>query len=458
MKKYLRSAVYWEWIVLLLLSPLFLFPSGHFGLALLLIPFFWGLRKLTFGRFLPTTPYDLALLLLLAMAAFSLFVTFDVSLSMNKLSGLLYGVALFYATVNFSRDRSIWPIAMFFPLAGVAIATVGLLSSEWLAPFGFLNRPRDYFPSISLTVPGTVGGMVNPNELAGVLNWLVPVMLACLIGVGNRLWHRSKIGLFLLAVTTGYSILILLATQSRGGLLALGVGTAAMVAFFVSPRWRFVLIIGLVVALLTTATYIHDTLNQDLVGDAFGLTGRVEIWSRALIAIGDYPLTGMSMNGFRRVVHVLYPLFTIPPTTDLGHAHNHLLQTSIDLGLPGLISYLALWVISAALLWKTWKNLTFRHARRHPYFALTAGLSGALLSGWVFGIFDAVSLGSRPSFIWWILLGLAASVHYAVNHSGERLHNRHRSATEGRIPNRAETIGAPSTQHSIKKRPGSLSP
>jgi O-antigen ligase len=275
--------------------------------------------------------------------------------------------------------------------------------------------------------------MVNPNELAGVLNWLVPVMVACLIGVGNKLWHGSKIGLFLLAAATGYSILVLLATQSRGGLLAFGVGTAAVVAFFVSPRWRFVLVIGFVVALLTTVAYIRDTLNQDLVGDTFGLAGRLEIWSRALIAIADYPLTGMSMNGFRRVVHVLYPLFTIPPTTDLGHAHNHLLQTSVDLGLPGLISYLALWIISAALLWRTWKNLTRRHARRHPYFALTAGLTGALLSGWVFGIFDAVSLGSRPSFIWWILLGLTASVHYAVNHSGERLHSRHRYGTEGQF-------------------------
>jgi hypothetical protein len=159
----------------------------------------------------------------------------------------------------------------------------------------------------------------------------------------------------------------------------------------------------------------------------------------------------MSMNGFRRVVHVLYPLFTIPPTTDLGHAHNHFLQTSVDLGLPGLISYLALWVISAALLWRTWKNLTRRHARRHPYFALTAGLSGALLSGWVFGIFDAVSLGSRPSFVWWILLGLTASVHYAVNHSGERLHNRHRYTTERPIPNTAEPTGAPAAQHNIKR-------
>jgi O-antigen ligase len=382
------------------------------------------------------------------MAALSFVVTFDAALSIYKVSGLLYGVALFYASVNFSRGRSVWPIATFLVLAGVLIATLGLFSAEWLSPFGFLNLARDTFSTTSLAIPGTVDGLINPNELAGVLNWLTPLMLACLIGLARQLWQRSKLGLFLLAVATAYSILILLATQSRGGLLGLGVGAAVVIAFFVPPRWRVVLLVGSVVALIALGTYFNNTLNQDLVGDAFGLEGRLEIWSRALIAIADYPLTGVSMNGFRRVVHILYPLFTIPPTTDLGHAHNHLLQTTLDLGLPGLLSYLALWFISAALLWQTWKNLLRRHARRHPYFALTAGLSGSLLSGWVFGVFDAVSLGSRPAFIWWLLLGLTASVHYAVNYSGERLHSRRGFSSATTTPREHESTGKPSTQHS----------
>jgi hypothetical protein len=450
MKKYLHSSLNWEWVFLLLLTPFFLFPDGRSGLVLLFIPFFWLLHKLLFGRFLPTTPYNLAIWLLVAMAALSVVVTFDLSFSFNKLSGLLFGVALFYAVVHFSRGRSVWPIVTFLPLASVTIATIGLLGSEWLPPFGFLNYTRNIFLSTPLPIPGTVDGLVNPNELAGVLNWLIPVMLACSIGLAHKLWRKSKSGLLLLAAATTYSILVLFATQSRGGLLALAVGATVVIACFVSTRWRVVLAVGFIVAFLILAIYVRNTLNQDLVGDAFGLDGRLEIWSRALIAIADYPVTGISVNGFRRVVHVLYPLFTIPPTTDLGHAHNHLLQASLDLGLPGLISYLALWFISAALLWRTWQNLARKHARKHPYFALTAGLSGSLISAWVFGIFDAVSLGSRPAFLWWIVLGLTASVHYAVNHSGERLHRRHRSSPSA-MPSEAETTGLPTPQHSFTK-------
>jgi O-antigen ligase len=219
--------------------------------------------------------------------------------------------------------------------------------------------------------------------------------------------------------------------------VALGIGATVVIAFFVTPRWRLVLAVGLVIAFLMGAAYVRYSSNQNLVDDLFGFDGRLEIWSRALIAISDYPITGVSANGFRRVVHVLYPLFTIPPQTDLGHAHNHLLQVSLDLGLPGLISYFALWIISAALLWETWQHLVDRRARKHPYFALLAGLTGSLAAGWVFGLLDTVSLGSRPAFIWWILLSLVATVHYAAVHSGESLHRRRAASAVAAPPEAA---------------------
>lgn len=134
----------------------------------------------------------------------------------------------------------------------------------------------------------------------------------------------------------------------------------------------------------------------------------------------------MGVNAFRHVVHALYPLYGIPAGIDLGHAHNHLLQAALDLGLPGLVAYLALWWISAGLLWITYRRLRRRHATRHPYFGLVAGFSWSLLAGWVFGIVDAVALGARPAFIWWLLLGLTAAAHYAVGYSGESLRHKHR--------------------------------
>ncbi len=36
-------------------------------------------------------------------------------------------------------------------------------------------------------------------------------------------------------------------------------------------------------------------------------------------------------------------------------------------------------------------------------------------------MFDAVALGARPAFIWWLLVGLTVAVHYEVLFSGKHL-------------------------------------
>jgi len=423
----------WEWLILLGLLPLFLFPEGAKALVALVIPLFWLGRKATTGHFFPATPFNLALLMMLVMVSLSSLASFEPSLHLPKVIGLVFGLALFLAVTEFSRQHSLWPVVILFCGLGLLIALLGIVGMEWLSPFDSLNRLRTALPS-SLSVPGAVGGVINANELAGVLNWIAPLLLACSLGIGRHLWRVNKVALTLLLLITALTGLLIIGTQSRGGILAYGIGAVLVVAFFLPSRWRIVLLIALGIGLFGLLSYVHNSTSQiDLVGDTLGLSGRLEIWSRALLAIADYPLTGVGMNGFRQVVNTLYPLFGISEEIDLGHAHNHLLQVALDLGLPGLVSYLSLWTIAGALLWQTARNLTHRHAQHHAYYALVAGLAGSLAAGWMFGIFDAVALGARPSFIWWLLLGLTASVHYAVGYSGEQLRIHRWSASRRQL-------------------------
>jgi putative inorganic carbon (hco3(-)) transporter len=71
--------------------------------------------------------------------------------------------------------------------------------------------------------------------------------------------------------------------------------------------------------------------------------------------IQDFPFTGMGMNVFRKVVPVLYPLFLIGPDIDIGHAHNEFLQAALDLGIPGLIAFLALYIGVFWMLADVWR-------------------------------------------------------------------------------------------------------
>lgn len=404
----------WQWGLLLLMLPLLLFPSGYRGLLLLAIPLFWVIRKLVYGKFFVTSPYDLAIILLLVMTGISAYISFDAAINLPKIIGLLLGIALFYAILDFSRHLSFWPVVGAYFAGGLLLALIGLLGTNWLPPFEFLNGFRSWLPISSLDIPGAVGGMINSNELAGTLNWIAPLVLACLLGLGRKLWGRNRAIFFLILIVFILTAFVLIATSSRGGILAFGGGVTIVLAFFAPPRWRAVLAIGFVIAVLMAAAFGMDPLNGDVAGDTLGLAGRIEIWSRAVLAINDFPMTGMGFNSFRQVVRVLYPLFTVPAEIDLAHAHNHLLQVALDVGLPGLVAYLAIWLISAGMLWEAARKLV-RHGRtHHSSYSLIAGLAGSLVSGWLFGVFDAIALGSRPSFLWWMLIALTGSVHYAV--------------------------------------------
>lgn len=429
MRGIVKKLLYWEWALLLILLPIFLFPQGIHGAIIFLIPVLWALRKLSMGYVFPPTPYNLAVIILIFTMGLSSLVTFDLALSIPRISMLLVGIALMFATVHHSRESSVWPVVATYMFIGLMLALIGLIGTQWPAPFDALNHIRRVTGIFPQGMPGTSEGIVNANELAGVLCWIAPFMLACVVGFRKQLWQGHAFVYVALIISTTICSMLIIATSSRGGIFAFGVSAMLVVAFFVNGRWRLVLAIGLLVTILVLFSNSNGLSVKDIVGDDLGLDGRIEIWSRALLALQDHPLTGLGMNGFRRIVRVLYPLFGISNEIDLGHAHNHLLQVAMDLGVPGLISYLSLWIISAGLLWATYRNLARRKAQQHPYYALVAGLSGAVCAGWLFGVFDAVALGSRPSFMWWLLLGMTASTHYTVVCSGIHLRNhRHYKA------------------------------
>ena len=146
------------------------------------------------------------------------------------------------------------------------------------------------------------------------------------------------------------------------------------------------------------------------------INGRTEVWSRALYGIQDFPFTGMGLNAFRRVVPVLYPLFMVAPDQDIAHAHNHLLQAALDLGLPGLIAYLAMWLLAVVMTIQVWRSNAPPGQR-----VLAAGIAAGLLAHFVYGNTDVVALGAKPGLFWWWLLALM-SVNWQRALNGIMIH------------------------------------
>jgi len=117
------------------------------------------------------------------------------------------------------------------------------------------------------------------------------------------------------------------------------------------------------------------------------------------------------MITFRHFVHVLFPLFLVGPDFDVAHAHNEFLQAALDLGLPGLIAFLALYIGAFWMLFKIWwlapySTLDTPQSLRF----LVLGLGGGLFAHMVYGMTDAVALGAKPGLLFWMLLGLIAAL------------------------------------------------
>jgi putative inorganic carbon (HCO3(-)) transporter len=445
-------------------APFLLFPGGWRTLALAVIPLIWIGNRLATGHFIRRTPVDAIILVLLVMALVSLYATYDIAISLPKIAGLLLGVGVFYVFVSAGRHATGWWICLLaFLTVGLGIAAISLLGTQWGAKLPLLDAVIARLPIQITGLPGAETGF-NPNEVAGALLWVIPmfVTLTGLALIRARAWLASygrRWGILTiagLAIGTLTVTGVFLLAQSRGAYIALILAGLVLLPIALPSRKRWLALGGLglvvILAILVARPGGANSLVQAIFGgSAIGdpgsilnsFEGRLEIWSRALYAIQDFPFTGMGMNTFRYVVHILYPLFLIPPGTDIAHAHNEFLQAALDLGLPGLIAFVALYLVAFSMLHQLWHSPSPLHATRNtqhaPLFpphaprptphaprntqhatrntqhatrtALLLGLAVALLAHLIYGLTDAVALGAKPGLLFWMLLGLITALY-----------------------------------------------
>jgi putative inorganic carbon (HCO3(-)) transporter len=411
--------------VLIAIAPALWFPTRRRLLVLLVVPILWACAKAVGGPFVPRTPLNAAISLLLVMVGVSLAATFDPRFSVGKVAGVVLGVLLFWAVARWvtTPDRVRWGTAVFV-LAGAALAVIGLLGASWMNKFPLLGSVLARLPHAIRGIPGAEEGF-QPNAVAGVLVLFVPLQVALLLSGSERWWCPAATARvarrWCVLVQAGLLILTagtLLLTQCRGAWVGILVAGIAVLGWH-STRSRVVAAamagaIGVLTLALGAHRMIGLAMSRSGPRMADNVFSRTELWSRALFGIQDFPWTGMGMNAFRKVMPVVYPSFLFAPSTDVAHAHNHLLQAALDLGVPGLVAYLAMWMVTGALL-----VAVYRHAADRRYRAVAGGLGAGLIAHFMFGMTDAIPLGAKVGVLFWLTLAFAVALHrVAVVRSG----------------------------------------
>ncbi|WP_297639896.1 O-antigen ligase [Caldilinea sp.] len=402
-------------LFLLIVFPDRLLPEGRLFLVVLALPAFWPVAFLVERRLAPPSPLNLALAVMLFWLPVNVWAAVDRELAWQAAGYLLLGVAMYAGVVR-------WPPFQTHPLllAWLLLMFAGLLAL--IGPFLVVDRETWAWltPIQQRVAPfaARAGETINLNILAGTLVVVLPLAVALLIAPKSftlrRQWQKLLWRLMLAAFTL-LLLIVILFTRSRGAQLAVLASLGVVVCMRWPRLWWMAPALALLVfgALLWIGPAV--VVEQISAGGAIGgLDERLEIWARALYAIQDFTFTGVGIGHFNRVIPLLYPYFLIPPSVDIPHAHNTILQVGVDLGLPGLIAWLAIQMTIIALTISTWRRQTGISR------TLAGGVLGALVAMLVHGQLDATLWGTRLAFLPWMLYALAVLIARSDHTSGEK--------------------------------------
>lgn len=329
-----------------------LIPELRFAsLALLGIVFAgWMIARLR-GRWTwHSTPLDLAFLLW--VGAMLLSIVANNESWRRSVIGLwhvgLY-IAVWYmladALANRAFDRDALVDALLF--AGLIVLIFGYVQVGSL--------PLD-LTDTALPRPGSVIG--NPNALGALLVVLLPLALARLAVVRNRL-AQGVLAAYALA-----TLLLLFFTFSRGAWIGTGAALLALIALLLNqhdllsvPRLRGAwqrlsqqrrqLLTGAAIVMGGLLLLAVVLFVQSLGASGRTLDLRTSIWGPALSMFTEQPLTGQGLFTFGQG---LMEHLSMPPRQPHAHAHSAPLHIAAELGLPGLLALaFTLWALVRAL-------------------------------------------------------------------------------------------------------------
>ena len=315
----------------------------------------------------------------------------------------LKAIAFFWliATVITSPSR----LRAFLWLLVLASLPLSLTALQNFASGSFLQTPDGAAPRIAGYTTGGSGLAANPNDLALMINLLIP-FAAALAVTARRLLPRLVAGAALLLGVAGVIV-----TFSRAGFLTLA--AMGLVSLLALVRRRPLALLGaaaLIVAgsaLLPQGYFKRLSTITDIASDTTGSAqGR---WNDALVAMevaARNPITGVGLDQ-----NVL--AMNQERGATWREVHNVYLQYAVDLGLPGLSLFLALYVS----LFRTAGRVrrTGRRLRSTREVAVAAGSVQVAFVGFaVAAFFHPVAY----QFYFFLAAGLALAVQNVLRSAG----------------------------------------
>jgi O-antigen ligase len=297
-----------------------------------------------------------------------------------------------------------------------SVVKIALISASGIALLGILEY-------IFVSTGRMISTFTNPNPLATYL------MMAFLFTIGVSLRNNKK--LYLISIIFGTAFIL---TGSRGAFLSfiialpfilLGIrknnifktilkGAALILLSFVFANF-IIKTAPLIQEVSTSKTLISSITRIDSSMEVpKSITGRFEFWKVALKLFKHQPIKGFGLGTFFSAYYIEYP----GNEWVSRFAHNHYLQTLVELGLVGIGIFFAFLLVSG-------KNILTR-VKNKNYDLMFAGSFAASIS-FLLHIFLEFSWNfPGAALFFFLMLGIAVgpykrnnndkSIHFNVNY------------------------------------------
>ena len=374
---------------------LFLFPWPRFAWVGIVLGGMLVARGAIWDRFLERTPLDWGIGLLGLMILATCFVVPDIELGLPKVAGTLFGIVLFYSALAvLSSEKVLKAGTALFLAAGCALAVFGIVGTPMTReqPFAkILPGLTKAIPWHNWKLPGAELG-INPNALAGSLCFVIPLALVLLFSGKARVARIALLG-----ITSLVFLAVMFLLQAVSVWLALFISRGLVGMKKKKRLWIAaggVLILGFFLFSRPARTVIREKFET-----------RYGLWSTGVTAVQRHPLLGIGMDRLRYDPGIGY---------EMAHAHNQLIHTAAELGIPGLAAYLAI------LIGAGWMCLDVSKRAKMAWMRDAArGLGAGQLAFLIFGMGDAIPLGSKNGVFFWVSLALIAAMYNYVNRRSE---------------------------------------
>ena len=291
---------------------------------------------------------------------------------LDALLGIIPPLAIVCAMVRLKAYRAKWLATALIAatLAGIALGALQVVAANPL------ESPLYLYDD---TNPGrAVGFFANANHMATLLVITIPFLAALVAAGKSASMQRSSA---IIAIAGGIAILVVVGLALNGSLAGYGLALpviAASTLIILPPGNRLRLWVVIVAALLVigSVTALETTpIGTGRLGEkaTTSVDSRAEILATTGHATTDFMPFGSGLGSFISVYH----LYEGPEqVTDVYvvHAHNDYAETTLELGVAGIVLivlFLAWW---AAAVWRAWRT-----AEAGPFVRAAAVASAAVL-------------------------------------------------------------------------------